>query len=340
MVGNACRLAVMACLLGGSSALAQPTVLVLHGEGAPERPGLLGALNVQLAGVGSARAGGELEPGPLAQRVRAASRAAREQDALLSMWVEPDAPHDGEQQFLLYLVGPREGRALFQVMRLPDGADADVDRSLALKVREVFERVEHESTSNALAVGIAPPPPPPGDPGVRRYGASVSVGVLWAPSLTEHEPSMAGLEAAVGAIAMTGQLIFGVGARVVLPAPALVERAGHRIEIVERSYLLDATTHYRVERWQFGGRLGAGIRVQDVAGTTSEETRRSLSLSSAAGRIGPLARYELLGRLAVEAWLGLELSGPPHRFDINDTEVARNGLLRPFAVLSVGVHAP
>jgi len=335
---TACRLAFVAFSLAAGGASAQPTVVVMHGERAPQRPGLVSALRVQLAGIGNAEDGGELPPGGLLPRVAAASASARGKGAVLGVWVEPEAPQDGEQQLVLYLVGPSDGPALLEVMRLPDGTEADADRTLALKIREVFDRVRDGTAAQAMAASIAEPTAP-SDIAPTVYGVTVSVGALWAPALVEREPSAVGLETAFGVLAVRGDMAYALSLRISLPAGTELRRAGQRLELSERSFLGGVTAHRRDGRLQLGARVAAGIRRIDAAGTTQRGTSRSVDADAAVLRMGPLARFDLLDRMAIETWVGLEINGAPRSFEVSGIEVARSGALRPFVVIALGIDA-
>jgi hypothetical protein len=63
---------------------------------------------------------------------------------------------------VLYVVGEREGRALVEVVRLPGGAGPDLDRALALKLREIVaELIRANARTPSEAMLIPPVQAPP-----------------------------------------------------------------------------------------------------------------------------------------------------------------------------------
>jgi len=160
----------LACGLVGAWAhttahAAEPRLLVLEPPGPPS--GLLTALQIQLFGLAEP----ERVVQPLAasppEQIQAGSALARSRHALASVWVDPPLTHRAGV-VLLYVVGEREGRALVEVVRVPGERGPALERTLALKVREVVVELRRSAASTeAVASGPSaaqlqqPAPPPP-----------------------------------------------------------------------------------------------------------------------------------------------------------------------------------
>ncbi len=135
-------------------------VLLIQPENAPIRPGLEPSLRIQLRGAAELEVQKAPWPPDLPARVADATERAQRQGVEWVVWADPpvvDAQSPTHDEIsVVYLVGRRQGRALIEVVRVPGGEGPDVDRSLALKVRELIG----VSDGAAYALGNAPLPAP------------------------------------------------------------------------------------------------------------------------------------------------------------------------------------
>lgn len=203
-----CLLLVVALLGATDSARARDTVVLL--ESGALRPDLCVALRIQLTDVADVRCRTEPPRSDLAQRIAAAAElvsarasSARERDMLnepvrLVVLLERDP--DGRHVRML-LVGSPQDRAVLAVESIEDRPAPDVDRSLALKVRDTLDVLDTRPSA-ALAAVIAPAAAPL--VGVLELGPALAAGAhVRAASL-----ALLGLGARRGAA--YGELALGV----------------------------------------------------------------------------------------------------------------------------------
>lgn len=148
---------VLVGLLASSAYAAETRVLILESHG--PSGGLLSALQIQLAGLATpeplavpAAAGGA------AESIERGSRLVREQGALAAVWVERAR---AQGPVVLYVVGEREGRALVEVIRVPGDRGPELDRAIALKVREFVAAMQRGQAAQPEAAQLLQPSPPP-----------------------------------------------------------------------------------------------------------------------------------------------------------------------------------
>jgi hypothetical protein len=151
-------LVVLVWLLGGSAgAQAQDGVLLRERDAL--RPGLCGALRIQLSGLAEVQCEAERGAEPLAGRVDQTTARVRAQDARLGVLLERD-PDPGLLR--MYIVSARPGQALVSMERIEDRPEPDIDRSLALKVASAYAMVGVARTAAPqnelpLAAGLTAP---------------------------------------------------------------------------------------------------------------------------------------------------------------------------------------
>jgi hypothetical protein len=324
------------CLLPAAQGSAQAEgdrVVLLEDPALPPRPVLGQALRIQLFD----RARVDVVQGPaasgLSERVAAASALA--QDALVVVWAEPTVTlGDGSREAVLYVVGHKQGRALVEIVRVQGGDSPDVDRSLALKVREVVDEVrknrERGAETGLLLEPLQEPPLPLVPPG-GGWGATVGVG------------------GAVGPLSGFGQFgaqLYGgpayAEARMRLTAllaltwyPELESSQGAAtVRLREVGPGLLARAQVRADRAWLGLRAGLTLSFVDAEAT------------SALGRGGDDVRFvswlsgvdvELPITRAVALSVALDLQTRFHRqrFAVSGREVVDFGRVRPLLLLSL-----
>ena len=143
------------------------SLIVLDAGGAGHAP-FLAAVRIQLGATYEVRELSPSLPGPLPQRIAAATALAVGEHALAAVWVEQAAGAHGVRSAVLYVVGQREDRALLEVVQVPSARGPDLPRVLALKLGELLSELRVADvqplaprTTPASAVVSATPPPLP-----------------------------------------------------------------------------------------------------------------------------------------------------------------------------------
>jgi hypothetical protein len=106
----------------------------------PTPPALLASLQIQLSSLVQLlpRTASDAMSG-MSERVRSASALARSEGALAVVWIDPAIERsDGGREATLYVVGERDGRALVEVVSVTGEQGPELDRTLALKLREIL----------------------------------------------------------------------------------------------------------------------------------------------------------------------------------------------------------
>ncbi|MGD8860448.1 MAG: hypothetical protein PVI30_10595 [Myxococcales bacterium] len=313
-----------------------PRVLLLQPDPPPPHDGLADALRIQLRGVATVEQATGPAPGPLPRQVRATSARAEARGALLSVWVQRPPPQDdGEaREAVLYLVGRREGRALLEVVRVPGGGGPALDRSLALKVREVVDSLQRAEAERREAL-LSPPPPPRPEPhrqlglhaaavGAPLQGASLGqwgaqLGVLGALQWAPHR-----VEAELGAT-----LFPSVG----------VAEGPREARLTELSARLSIAWLHALGPAHVGARAGLTLGTVQVEGRTPD------GRTGEATEVAPGALLLAEARISLgdpgpwlQLWLGAQARLTRRRYTIEGEEVADLGRLRPLLALGLG-HA-
>lgn len=155
-----CSLGCAIVLWCSRTLAAEQHVLLLEQE--PSRPALLANLQIQLSSLV------RLEPrtaaaavGGTSERIRAATALARSEGALAVVWIDPTIERqDGGREATLYVVGERDGRALLEVVSVTGAEGPELDRTLALKLREVLTELLTQAQSTPSTALLRPPAEP------------------------------------------------------------------------------------------------------------------------------------------------------------------------------------
>lgn len=290
-----------------STLAAAPHVLLWELE--PSPPALLANLQIQLSSLV------RLEPrtaaaavGGTSARIRAATALARSEGALAVVWIDPTIERqDGGREATLYVVGDRDGRALLEVVSVSGAQGPELDRTLALKLREVLAEMLTEPQPAPSAALLRPAPEPvvgePNEPGLAadthsqgtdssaasRWGLLVSAGPRW---VSQPEFSRWGFGFAAGPTLQLTHLSFGLVLGVDWLSEASEEQPPRSASISE------LVPQLRFQARTGGSRLFATLH-----------TGPALSLITATGTRPPMRSAE--DDLALFSWLvgvGAELS--------------------------------
>ncbi len=359
-------------LVGAGHARADDRVLLLQNPGRPDS-GLLSALRIQLTGAADA----DSRPAPAnardtPARIEAAAALARSEHALLVVWVDgPLVLPDGAREAVLYVVGQRQGRALLEVVHVPGEHGPDLERSLALKVREVVDQLRQQAAAARRAAAVQPAgagqaaaagaaggaQPAGGEPAAALGGALIASPTPVPAPAAQREPGSAlgltlGFDAVASAQAGTALGWWGLQAHAGpelraaawrLDAQAVLrwlpslqlrrEQASVRVEQVSPGLLLHA--RMRGGPLWIGAYAGAAFALVDASGrdAAGDVGRRSPVL--------PVLCTGLALELPVAAGLGLELGlelrayFARRRFAVDGVPVVDLGRTRPS--LSLGL---
>ena len=338
-------LAPLCALAPRGRAYAEDTVLLLEHHAL--RPGLCSALRIQLAGLASVRCRPDLDDA-LPARLAHASREVARDDAHLGVLLE----HDPDPALVrMYLVGGTQGdRAVLEIERIEDRAAPEVDRSLALKVRETLETLLAlpPAVVAPLAVTLAPEPP--------RAAVAEAETLARTPSPREEARFSALLEAGAGITLGTRRRAVGAvlaGARVArralgaelavggrLSGPAHVRSRWGVVDESEWGLVASLRGHVAVGRFRLGVLAEVGYDRLTARGVTPSGTVGEAR--AALAHVG--AGLDLRVRLRGDAWLRLaptvELDPIAHRFALDERVVLDRGRVRAVVPLSLLIELP
>ncbi len=173
------------------AAIALLRVLVLISESTPEPERFVELLGIQLSRIATVEVGPAIIDGNLPDKVEMAVDEADAREATVAVWIERGGKRKGKKiEFILHIVGRRQGRLMVEVFRLPARDGPDLDRTLALKVGEVLDKmlvplepepsvawVDPTATERSPTVEPAPKPRPAGLRFLAEVGARGSAGL-------------------------------------------------------------------------------------------------------------------------------------------------------------------
>jgi hypothetical protein len=298
-------------LAAGAAAQAQAAVVLF--ERAPLRPALCAALRIQLSGSAEVRCVTEGAAAGLAERLQTARARLRSDDAKLGVLLERDTD---PRLVRMYLVGAEGEQASLAIERIEDRPEPDVDRSLALKVRDAYEVigfVERElPKSEAAAAVLAVPRSTVAVAAAAPVAGPAAVPEPYVHAFVELGGGLAlggalrGLGSAligVGAVSTRARYELGLGARLFLSRESAREGAT-RVSLTERGPLLAARVLFRT------GRLELGAALQLYLAVISAEAvgiRKPPLLTPVIG-LGPDLRVRLFPLAYLRFAPGLELA--------------------------------
>lgn len=337
IIGSVTNIAVVigACLACVCSAQADDHVRLWESNGL--RPGLCAALRIQLADVSEVTCG----PDPhaslaLSERIARAAESASKSGATLVVLLERDPE---PSRVRMFLVAARTDEALIAIEQVENRPEPDVDRSLALKVRDSVDAVRRYQT-----VSDAPTLP-------------LTVAIAKAPKVKPQDraspaPWALGLEG--GGAGVLGRQNRAAG---VLSAGASLHRARSYLAVMAEGHLLSAAEErdefgeVKIAEWGLGlsvrggldlgrTRLGLSLAPQlttaDAQGTTASGvagSRQVLAFSCVVG-------LDLRVRLTPQLWLrfspGIEVFAVKQRFALDDhvtLDMGRSRALLPLTLL-------
>ncbi|HET6335195.1 MAG TPA: hypothetical protein VFG30_18350 [Polyangiales bacterium] len=332
---------------------------MLEQSGAPK--GFLVALQIQLSGLAQPERHIVAPAASAAEAIERASQLVRDQGALAAVWVDR-GPAEGGGPVVAYVVGDRQGRALIEVVRVPGDRGPELERTTALKIRELVAAMLRGQAARAEAGQLLQtegrPPTAAGPSGAEEQlpvaaqpSAAQSSAALPNEQPDEPPPTAPGWTAFASAGIRLGSQPdlglgrwgFGLGAGPVLDlrqfrlAVALgfdafpsieVERAGNSARFWE--WTVGAALHAQMQSgplW-LGARAGPQLVGLEAHGTTRADTPGNAAPTSWALSLGLDAEVPLTRFVSLLAGMQLQALARHLHLDVNDDELVDLGRVR------------
>ena len=325
-------------LLPMSPNVGKPRIVVLSTSSAPDQAGFVDILRIQLIGSGSVEVGPAMIEGSLAERVAHAGEIVDRDHATLAVWIERGPAIAGSgTDFILYLVGPRDGRALVEVFRLPVATGPAIDRALALKVRDALDRVlatrnDGRTTTAWVGATVAEPPP-------RRLWFLAELGAGFAAGLGSPA-NQGGPRLAAGLRARRGGLTLDAFAAMqFVEGFATSSRVGDVITS-DLPLALGLRLSAAPGRLSWGGQLELGVRIVDADGVTPFGARGSVRNLVPTTLLGATVALPLRSGVELRALAGVEIALLHLHLAVNEVAVLDLGRIRPVGQLAVVIAIP
>jgi hypothetical protein len=321
---------------GAARVQAEDRVVLLEDVAAPASSGLGYALRIQLTGVARVDVRQATETTGVSGRVRSASELAQSEDVLLVVWTEPAVVlADGSREAVLYVVGHKQGRALLEIVRVPGDEGPDVDRTLALKVRELVDEVRHNRAQAAASELMLEPAaePAPGPVGAPGWGPRVAAGGLVG-TFTGSELGQWGARLAAGAARRDGRLRLAGSGQLDVFSEIELSSAAAQVELFELAPGVLAQAQLRQGAIWLGLRAGLSLSVIDAQGQGARG-RGEASRLAPAWSAGVEVEVPLLDGIGLVAALELQARFRRQRFSVEGAEVVDLGRLRPLASIAL-----
>jgi hypothetical protein len=326
---------------------AEPRVLLLESNGAANS--LLGALQIQLSGLAEPERLVVTLGASTSEAIERAGQLVRDHGALAAVWV--DKQRHGAGPAVVYVVGEREGRALIEVVRVPGDRGPDLDRTIALKVRELVAAIRRGQAARPEAAQLLQTAREPGPQALPPTAAQPMAALASdaAEDTIDVAPNWAALAFAGIRLGSQpelglGRWGFGLGAGPMLELRELrlavllgfdafpsveVEQAGDRVRFWEWAAGTVVRAQVRADTIWLGARLGPQLVGLNAHGTT----RRGVGSGTAdptswALIVGLDLEVPLTGRLSLLAALQLQALASRLHLDVNDHDVVDLGRVR------------
>jgi hypothetical protein len=320
----------------GARADAAPKVLFAEDSAGPPRTELLLALRIQLTGVAEIEGRSLALPSSTSARIDAASALASAENALAVVWTEgPVQTADGSQEAILYVVGQSHGRALLEVVRVPGNSGPDMDRTLALKVREIIDTLRRAQSSTPRADALVPNLSPAGaNEPAARFTAAAALGVLGAAQSGTPLGQWGATLAAGPRLYGRALRLSGMLGLVLLPRSE-VRKADARVGLVEITPSLYAHGQAKVGWLWLGARAGFALAFVTADGSNARGARGVASEELPSMLLGLDAELPLGSDLGLCLGVQLETRLRRQRFAVDERQIADLGRLRPSALLAL-----
>jgi hypothetical protein len=249
----------------------------------------------------------------------------------------------------MYILSSQTDQAVIAIERIEDRRDPDVDRSLALKVRNAYDVVGYVNSTRAaaptaLSAALATPPQSGAAPApVVVVPETVA---LWAVLVDAG----AGLALGNGARVVSS---FGLGLghvrqerrlELVLGARLYSERSAHdgaaRLRMTERGPFVAGRWLWRRGRVELGALLEAQLSVVKAEGSAVDGRRHTRTLLTPLVNLGPELRVRLFASAYLRLAPSLELPLVRRRLAVEEQVLIEDRPLRGSVALSLVVLLP
>ena len=303
-------------------------------ESAELRRELCAALRIQLTDVASVSCRPEAGTAPLSERIAGAARTVEQEKLKLAVLLERDAD---PALVRMVLVGARADQAVLAIERIEDRPDPDVDRSLALKVRDVLDvlAVTREVVqARAPLPAVLSEPPSPETEHVRALfeaGGGLSVA---------EQSRTVGLLGA-GVRSRSAQRFAELAAYAHLTSQIDEKVRDGRIEEREWGLALSGRAGRVLRRYSVGAALDLGLIRVTARGETLDRRRSGESqLTRFRAALGLDLRVRLLSGLALRFAPTVELYPVAQSFAIEERKNLELGRFRALLPLTLVVDLP
>jgi hypothetical protein len=302
------------------------------------RKGLCVALRIQLSDTAEVTCVPDGAGSDLAERLLAAASQVRSQGAALGVLVERD-PDPGRVR--MYILSSQTDQAVIAIEAIEDRPEPDVDRSLALKVRNAYDLVSYVRTqapaqASPLAAVLAPSPPKAVLPASAPWLMLLDAGGGLA--LGDALRAVGSVALGVGRQQASSRWELALGAR--LYSERSVSENGLRLSMVERGPTLAGRWLWRRGRFELGGALEVQLSVLKARGIARDGTPDTAHLFTPL--LNPM--LELRVGLFASAFLrfspGLEIPLVQRALEVDGQELMRDPPVRGTLPLSLVVLLP
>jgi len=321
---------------GACCARAEDVVRLFETKGL--RPALCSALRIQVSDLGDVRCEVDALDSDLPARIEAAAEVVQNKQARLSVLLERDP---NPRRVRMYIVGGRDDEAVIAIENIENKPDPDVDRALALKVRDALDAFELVKQSVAA-------------------GASTPLAAVVAPRSVESVPERwaALLEAGGGLLAgggsgarAAGKMLAGarlsaaslraelaLGAR--LHSDITQQSGGASVDESEWGPLLSLRGLWSSARFELGAVSEVTFLSMHAQGTTASGARGSKREGSLALSLGLDARVLLFRATSLRFAPAIEVLSVAQRFSVDDRVTMNLGRTRVLVPLSLLLALP
>jgi len=329
------------------AAIALLRVLVLTSESTPEPERFVELLGIQLSRIATVEVGPAMIDGHLSDKVEMAVDEADARNATVAVWIERGRQRKGDKiEFVLHIVGRRQGRLMVEVFRLPAKDGPNLDRTLALKVGEVLDKMlvplAPEPTVtwvDPTATERLPPVAPPHEP--RRPGLTFAaeVGARGSAGLDAPEAA-AGVYLAVGVRRPVADFLGEAYVSGGIDSGSNTATAEGTVDTDEIVAAIGARLLSPIGRLHLGAQLELGMRLVTADGVTprGREGSENVALAAVLGSLE--ARWRLRSSFELRAAAGVEYSPDRLSLTVNQAPIVDLGRVRPVVQLGVVFLVP
>lgn len=294
---------------------------------------LVATVQIQLARIAELVDGPELPPHPLGDRIGIVRADLIARRATLGIWVESSSIAT-TPEVVMFVVGDRDDRAFVEALAASGPFRPDLERELAVKLRNVVTSLLVRTRSAAI-VDTKPSPSPS-----TTFRFSLEAGGLGTLGDGDGGPQ-AGLMFAVGGRMESSDWLLELRTGARLATNREVDDASRgRIEIGEWAWNVGARVLGAFDRVRAGGALDLQLRILDANGRTPLGVPGESTLVLPSLVLGPELRVAMIRSLEIRALIGAGLNLERRRLALNDAPLFDLGIWFGTAELSFVFSVP